>query len=163
MEPVAAQLEGRWTTTFNPGYVVMGSMVMPHPAAPSPETGRMERTGGELTIVPDSPDGIALPLEWETEVNWSFDRAPRLPDGASGANVPELAVDDEDLSVIAGCSVNELPRLVGTGSATMDGVTLAFTTRMIVVNPDLIFGFQQVDGVVRGQSMVERRSFVMSR
>lgn len=162
-EGVASELEGNWTTDFKAGYVVAGPMVMPHPAAPAPETGRLEVRDQGLTIVPDNPEGLVLPLEWEAEASWSFDREPSLPGGATASNVPDLDIDDDDLATIAGCPVNDLPRLVGVGSVDSQGVSMTFTVRMMVVNEGLIYGFQQVDGTMRGQTVVERRPFVMSR
>lgn len=158
----AAQLEGRWTSTFKAGYAVAGTMVIPHPAAPKPETGKFEMRDGRLTIVPDAPDGVDLTFDWETGVDWSFDSQPSVP-GGSAENVPDLAINDADLSLVAGCDVNELPRLVGVGSVPIDGGSMTFVLRLIVVNTDLIYGFQQVHGIVRGQSVLERRPFVMTR
>lgn len=163
LDAVARGLEGAWVSDFKAGYVVMGPMVMPHGAAPAPETGRLEMRDGRLTIVPDGADGMDFTLDWETGVDWSFDRQPSLPGGGVAANVPELEIDDDDIAVLAGCPVNDLPRLVGAASLPVDGGTMTMTVRLVVVSDDLVYGFQQVHGVARGQTVVERRPFVMSR
>lgn len=124
---------------------------MPHSAAPAPETGQLEIRDGRLTIVPDNAQGLELGLDWETGMDWSFDSQPAMP-AASNANLPDLEIDDDDVAVIAGCGVNELPRLVGAGSVQMKGVSMTFTGRLIVVSTDLIYGFQQVHGTTQGQT-----------
>ncbi|SEL49943.1 hypothetical protein [Halomonas daqiaonensis] len=161
LEEVASQLEGKWISEAKAGYVVMGPMVMPHPAAPAPKTGRLEMRDGRLTIVPDNPEGIDLSLDWETGVDWSFGKQPSLPEGNDATNVPELDIDDDELAVVAGCPVNELPRLVGVDSLMVEGTSMTYTLRLIVVDPDLIYGFQQVHGIAGGHSIVERRPIVM--
>lgn len=163
LETVSSQLEGQWISEAKAGYVVMGPRVMPHGAKASADTGRIELRDGRLTIVPDNPEGIDLALDWETGVDWSFGAQPSLPDGMTATNVPDLEIDDNDIEVLAGCDVNNLPRLVGADSMTVDGVSMTFTLRLIVVNHDLLYGFQQVHGVAQGQQIMERRPIVMHR
>jgi hypothetical protein len=163
LEAVSTQLEGQWVSEAKAGYVVMGPMVMPHGAAPKAETGRIVLRDGRLTIVPDNPEGIDLALDWETGVDWSFGAQPSLPDGMTATNVPDLEIDDDDIATLTECAVNDLPRLVGADSMTVDGVSMTFTLRLVVVNPDLLYGFQQVHGVARGQRIMERRPIVMHR
>lgn len=162
LDAFAELLEGGWTTDFMAGYAMAGSMILPHPAAPAPETGHFEFSDGRLTLVPDAPGGISMAFDWETGVDWSFDHQPSVS-GITTSDLPEMSVNDEELSIIAGCDVNDLPRLVGASSVEMDGVSMTFVLRLVVVNPDLIYGFQQVHGIVRGQPVLERRPFVMSR
>jgi hypothetical protein len=162
LEAVSNHLEGEWVTEFKAGYVVAGPMVIPHGAGPA-ETGRLELRNGHLTIVPDNPEGVDLALDWETGVDWSFDAEPSLPDGMTATNVPDLEIDDNELEVLTGCAVNDLPRLVGAASIMTNGVSMTFTLRLIVVNQDLLYGFQQVHGVARGQAVMERRPVVFRR
>ncbi|MEI4263866.1 hypothetical protein [Roseovarius sp. D0-M9] len=163
LDAVSRQLEGQWVSEAKAGYVVMGPMVMPHGAKASADTGRIEMRDGRLTIVPDNPEGIDLALDWETGVDWSFGSQPSLPDGNTATNVPDLDIDDDDVTTVAGCDVNELPRLVGVDSMTVEGVSMTYTLRLIAVGPDLLYGFQQVHGVAEGQQIVERRPIVMHR
>lgn len=156
LEAISTQLEGQWVTEFKAGYIVAGPMVLPHGAGPA-ETGRIELRDGRPTIAPDNPDGVDLALDWETGVDWSFDAQPSLPNGMSATNVPDLKIDDNELEVLTGCAVNDLPRLVGAGSIMTADVSMTFTLLLIVVNPDLIYGFQQVHGVARCQNVMERR------
>ncbi len=162
LEAVSNHLEGEWVTEFKAGYVVAGPMVIPHGAGPA-ETGRLELRNGRLTIVPDNPEGVDLALDWETGVDWSFDAEPSLPDGMTATNVPDLEIDDNELEVLTGCAVNDLPRLVGAASIMTNGVSMTFTLPLIVVNQDLLYGFQQVHGVARAQAVMERRPVVLHR
>ncbi|GGD47809.1 hypothetical protein [Sinisalibacter lacisalsi] len=163
LEAVSTQLEGQWVSEAKAGYVIMGPMVMPHGAKASADTGRTELRDGRLTIFSNNPEGIDLALDWETGVDWSFDAQPSLPDGHTATNVPDLEIDDNDIEILTDCAVNDLPRLVGADSMTVDGVSMTFTIRLIVVDHDMLYGFQQVHGVARGQQIVERRPIVMHR
>src|SRR6056297_2464906 len=93
LDEVGAGLQGSWVTEFKAGYVVAGPMVMPHPSAPAPETGRLEMRAARLTLVPDDPGGMILPLDWETQAEWSFDSQPSLPGAAGASNLPSLEID----------------------------------------------------------------------
>ncbi len=162
LDAFAVQLEGQWETIFHPGYVVAGPLVMPHAAAPSPETGRFEIRGGRLTLIPNSSDGIDVSFDWETGVDWSFDNQPSIP-GIGPGKVPDLMINDHDLGIVAECDVNDMPRLVGAESIPIQGGQMTFVLRLMVVNSDIIYGFQQVHGIVRGQSVLERRAFTMTK
>jgi len=163
LEAVSTQLEGQWVSEAKAGYVVMGPMVMPHAAKASADTGRIELRDGRLTIVPDNPEGIDLALDWETGVDWSFGAQPSLPDGMTATNIPDLEIDDNDIEILTDCAVNDLPRLVGAGSTAVDGISMTFSLRLIVVNYDMLYGLQQVHGVAHGQQIMERRPIVMHR
>jgi len=160
----AAELElaliGRYSVELGPGYAVAGGMVIPHPAQPSPEFGRIDRIGDQLSLVPQGGAGVTLDLDWVEEGTWRFDRAPSLPEGvqaAPGQSLPILPFDSETLGLRAGCPINELPRLVGTGAVSVDGVVMHFTYRLMVVGRNQLAGFQEVSATVRGQPMFERR------
>ncbi|WP_458792690.1 hypothetical protein [Yoonia sp. MH D7] len=115
-----------------------------------------------MTIIPDSSEGMNISFDWETGVDWSFDNQPSIPEFAPGS-VPPMGISDSQLGAYAGCDVNDLPRLVGAASIPIEGGQMTFILRLIVVNSEMIYGFQQVHGLVNGQSMVERRPFLMTR
>lgn len=153
-------LIGAYSVGLGPGYVLAGGMVIPHPAQPAPEIGRIDMIGDQLSLVPQGGVGVTLDLDWVEDETWRFDRAPDLPDGvqvAPGQSLPILPFDSETLGLRVGCPINDLPRLVGTGVVAVDGVPMHFTYRLMVVGRAQLAGFQEVRATVRGQPVFERR------
>lgn len=164
---VAPKLEGRWAVEHNAGYVVTAGMVMPHPASNTVDFGRFELQDGKLVLIPESDPSRAVTFDWVTDERWNFDSDASLPEGARVSGVtgplPSLAITDEDVSLLSDCPSDDLPRLVGRDTVTIDGVTMTFTLRLLMIGPDVLYGFQQVDANAAGMPVMERRTFVMSR
>lgn len=167
LRALGAQLEGQWDAHYQAGYFVAAGMAMPHPPSDRVETGRLEAREDGLTIVPDSSDGMELTLHWVRDETWSIADRPTLPEGTRRMKglkeLPSPNINGEELGIVAGCELNALPRMVGEGQVTRQGVTADFTLRAIVVGPDLIYGFQEVNAVARGHHVLERRPMVMRR
>ncbi|WP_366657093.1 hypothetical protein [Fodinicurvata sp. EGI_FJ10296] len=167
-ELAMALSESPWQISYQAGYVVAQGMAMAHPASSQVEQGSFEVTAdGALRLIPRDPNGaMEVTFDWVDDELWSFDSEPSLPDGARLAPgsqpLPSLAVTDDELAVLTDCPTNSIPRLVGTGTTTMQGVAAEFVLRLLVVDLDMIYGFQEFRGSARGMTVVERRPFVMS-
>jgi len=153
-------LIGLYSVELGPGYVLAGGMAIPHPAQPSPEFGRIDMIGDQLSLVPQGSTGVTLDLDWVEDDTWRFDREPSLPEDvqtAPGMSLPILPYDSDALGLRVGCRINDLPRLVGTGTVSVDGVLMHFTYRLMVVGGNQLAGFQEVRATVRAQPVFERR------
>ena len=116
-----------------------------------------------LVLIPEE-GGVVLDLEWVTDQTWRFDREPSLPEGvqvANGTDLPILPFSSDEVGDLVGCDINELPRLVGTGSAVIDGVTMEFTYRLMLVSYKEFAGFQEVRATAHGIPVFERRPVMM--
>ena len=156
-------LTGRWEAHFGPGYAIAGPTVIPHPADPKGHFGTLYKQEDGLVLIPEE-GGVVLDLDWVTDQTWRFDREPSLPEGvqvANGTDLPILPYSSDDVGDLVGCDINELPRLVGTGAAVIDGVTMEFTYRLMLVSFKELAGFQEVRATAHGIPIFERRPVKM--
>lgn len=164
LEELELILPGLYSVSLGPGYVVAGGMAIAHPAQASPQHGRIEWRGGKLRLVPQGGPGATLTLDWVQGETWRFDRAPTLPEGVQTApnqTLPILPYDSDSLGVDAGCPIDDLPRLIGRGQVTIDGVAMDFTYRLMMLGPRQLAGFQEVRATARGMPVFERRPVSM--
>lgn len=168
LELAMALSEAPWDISYQAGYVVAQGMAMTHAASSQTEHGAFEvLENGDLLLVPQEMGrGMEVAFEWVDDETWNFDSEPSLPDGVTLApgsqQLPSLAVTDEELAVLTDCPTNSLPRLAGTGTTTMQGVTADFVLRLLVVDLGTIYGFQEFRGTHQGMTVVERRPFIMT-
>lgn len=92
-----------------------------------------------VTASHQSTHSVTLVLMGEDLVLQDAGGGPTINFRYVGPEEPDWRGDDgsvstEELAGIAGCDVNRLPRLIGSGTAVSDGVTLAFTYRLMVWN-----------------------------
>lgn len=157
-------LTGRWEAQFGPGCAIAGPTVIPHPADPEGHFGTLYKQEGGLALIPEE-GGAVLELVWVTDQAWRFDPEPSLPEGlqvASGTDLLILPYSSDDVGDLVGCDINELPRLVGTGAAVIDGVTMEFTHRLMLVSFKELAGFQEVRATAHGIPVFERRPVKMT-
>jgi hypothetical protein len=89
----------------------------------------MSEIDGQLELQA-GPHSIAFRIADENEADWKFDP------------VADLQIDSADFEILMGCSIRDLPRLIGEGvSKSTVGVPIAFTYRLIAYTVD-------VDGVI---------------
>ena len=145
---------GVWQMSHLAGYVSVAGMTMPFPATNEIETVSIALFGDELVAVhPEGDEPMLLTLA--DEPRWVVD--------ASSSDVPELPVSPDDAAFIYGCDQMEMPRVIGTANIVIDGMTMDFTYRMMVLSLDRMYGIMQVTGTVNGQPYVARRSVWMER
>lgn len=139
--------------------------MFPHGTSGTIETGHFETRQGDLVLVPEGR-GLEIRFDWVDGQSWTFEREPSLPQGTQlmpGMDAPKLNLGDDDLALMTGCDVNDIPRLVGETSVSMRGTVMHFTLRLLLVDFGLIYGFQEVRATARGMPVVERRPFVMTQ
>ena len=156
-------LTGRWEAHLGAGYAIAGPTVIAHPADPDAHFGTLDKQEDGLVLIPEE-GGVVLDLDWVTDQTWRFDREPSLPEGvqvANGTDLPILPFSSDEVGDLVGCDINELPRLVGTGAAVIDGVTMEFTYRLMLVSYKELAGFQEVRATAHGIPVFERRPVMM--
>lgn len=144
---------GSWRMDHLAGYVHVAGMTMPFPASSDDDTVSIALFGDELVAVhPDSDDTLLLTIA--DEPRWDTD---------AGSDVPEIPVSPDEAAFLYGCDQMEMPRLIGTGNIVIDGMTMDFTYRMMVLSHDQMYGIMQVTGSVQGHPYLARRTVWMER
>lgn len=155
---LAETLVGSWGIEHMAGWVEMGGMVLPFPADDQADMVSLIRVGEELIINhPEAQEPMVLSRA--DEPRWA------KADGAqavAGENGNLLAPDDAALAV-AGCDQLDLPRVIGRSTATVGGVRMELTIRVIALEPDTLYGALQVDSVSNGVPVIARRAILMNR
>ncbi len=162
-------MHGPWEVTLGPGYVVTNGVALPHPGSEKPEIAHIEEHDGHFTLTPQGESGgvvLGISAVGPDEKDWRFENKPHLPEGTRilpGARIPDLPFDQNTIEQEANCPMNELPRYIGTGAATIEGVTMNFTYRLVMVNYSELVGNQEVTGTANGHPYVERRTVRMTK
>lgn len=154
---VDALFVGPWQIAHHAGYVMAGPMTMPFPASGGVETMQIEMLpSGQL--VGTHPEAQApIPFIWADEPPWSFE-ADATKDGA-----PAPLLSSSDVEMLMGCGVENLARLIGHTTATMDGVVMDMTLRLMVVGPEQMYGIFHTSSVVNGMPVRSWRAVTMTR
>ncbi|WP_143598885.1 hypothetical protein [Pseudothioclava arenosa] len=157
--PAQAQaMVGAWTIRHMAGWVEMGGMVMPFPSDPAADEVFISVEGAEMVL--DHPEAQQpMVMRRAEEPRWTgSDKARPAP----GAKDPLLKPDDAALAV-AGCDQLELPRVIGNSTATVDGAQMTFTMRLMLLDPNTLYGAFQADVVANGVPVVARRAVLLNR
>lgn len=116
------------------GYVTDGNMKVP---APTTETDSVTIfiAEGELTLTDDSGT-ITGTVVGAEEPRW---------DWPAGVGKPPISGDD--LAVVTGCEIDQLPRIVLSGSGTSaDGQPIDYGYRLVEVQANLLVGILHWEG-----------------
>ena len=156
----AAQVDllvGAWSIKHMAGWAEMGSMVLPFPADPQADEVFLSVIDGDMVL--DHPEAqqpmVMRPVD---EPRWTgSDKAK-----PAGGKDPLLKPDDAALAV-AGCDQMELPRVIGHSSATVDGATMNFTMRLMLLDPSTLYGAFQAETVANGIPIIARRAVLLNR
>ena len=156
-ELISPNYVGAWQILHHAGFVVMGSMTLPFPGAGDVETMEitMRDNGGLMATHPD----MQAPLMFE----WADEPALTFADEAAEDGVPGPILSSEDIELKSGCKTDDLARLIGTTKATIDGVTMDMTMRLMIVGADQLYGIFHVSSVVQGQLINMWRSVTIQR
>ncbi|WP_333712744.1 hypothetical protein [Yoonia sp.] len=145
---------GEWLIEHQAGYALIGGMVLPFPGADEVDTITIFQLGDTLQAThPEAQEPLVLRLADE----------PRWVVEIDNPDIPEPLLSPEDVALVAGCSQLELPRLIGTSTAVIDGVTMEFTYRMMAVDWATLYGIMQIDSVVQGTPIEARRTVWMRK
>lgn len=148
---------GPWQIAHHAGYVIAGPMTMPFPASGGSETMQIELspTGGLVGTHPEAQQPIAF--VWADEPPWSFEA------DASRDGVPAPMLSSADVELLMECGVENLARLIGRTQATMDGVVMDMTLRLMVVGPDQMYGIFHSSSVANGIPVKSWRAVTLTR
>ena len=156
-DKISLMYVGPWQITHHAGYVISGPMTMPFPASGDVETMQMEMSpnGGLVGTHPEAQQPVVF--SWADEPPWSFEAH------ASKDGVPAPMLSSTDVEMLMGCGVENLARLIGRTQATIDGVTMEMTMRLMVVGPDQMYGIFHTSAVVKGIPVKSWRAVTLTR
>jgi hypothetical protein len=143
---------GDWMIEHQSGYALMGGMVLPFPGDGEVET---------LTVVLRGEVLEALHPEAQAPLVLRLAEEPRWVVEPSDPYTPSPVLSPDDVGLMMGCDQMELPRIVGTSTAVLDGVEMAFTYRMMAADRSTLYGVMEVTATVRGTPVIARRTVWM--
>ncbi|MGO4916942.1 hypothetical protein [Pseudogemmobacter sp. W21_MBD1_M6] len=154
---VDATFVGPWKIAHHSGFVIAGPMTMPFPASAGVETMAIEMlpTGQLIGTHPEAQEPI--PFVWADEPPWKFE-ADATKDGA-----PAPLLSSSDVEMLMGCGVENLARLIGHTKATVDGIAMDMTLRLMVVGPEQMYGVFHTSAVVNGTPVKSWRTVTLTR
>ena len=166
---------GKWMTNHHKGFVSAGGMMMPYPASPEKDyivlkrentrlvttnnnngSTEINRRGGRL-IATHPEMQVPMVFTWANESAFAFTKEAKK----DGMKSPILSHDDLALSL--GCEVKDIPRLIGKTKAIVDGVTMHFTWRLMIISKSSMFVVMHVSGMVQGMPFNSWRTVTLSR
>ena len=147
---------GPWNANHLSGYITMGPMMLPFPADNETEVLHFVKAGKNMIAThPEMQEPMVF--KRTNEPTWRFVEQ----DAETGIPAPTLS--SEDLELLMNCDIDEMPRLIGTTTATAEGVTLNFIWRMLLVDMDQLYVVQHVTGTMEGMPFKSRRIVTLSR
>ena len=127
-------------------------MVLPFPGDGEVETLSVVLRGDVLEAI--HPQAQApLVLRHADEPRWLVDR--------NDLYSPAPVLSPDDVGLLMGCDQMDLPRIIGTSTAVVDGVRMDFTYRMMAADWSTLFGVMEVEAVVQGTPVIVRRTVWM--
>jgi hypothetical protein len=156
-DKISLMYVGPWNIAHHAGYVIAGPMTMPFPASADVETIQIETSpNGELVGThPDAQQPIVF--HWADEAPWSFEAK------ASRDGVPAPMLSSSEVEMLMGCGVENLARLIGRTQATIDGVTMDMTLRLMIVGPDQMYGIFHTSSIANGIPVKSWRAVTLTR
>lgn len=151
---IRASLVGHWGITHHSGYALAGTMVIPFPADGQTDMVTIALIGDVLEV--SHPEMLApMVLRLADEPIWTLDNDnPATPR-------PGLTLSDAELLV--GCDQMQLPRIIGTTSATVDGIQMDFVNRFIFIDNATLYGVMEMTTVAHGTPVRAVRTISLSR
>jgi hypothetical protein len=151
---IRESLVGHWTITHQSGYALTGGMVIPFPADPEVEVLTIAQFGEVLEAShPEMQAPMVLRLADE----------PRWVMEMDDPSYPKPTLTLSDLELIVGCQQMELPRIIGTTTAVVDGIKMDFVNRLILIDPRTLYGLMEMNTVVRGTPVTAVRTVSLTR
>lgn len=159
---------GSWQIDHLAGYVQAGGMTIAYPQSPDPDTVGIALFGDELVAVHPDADSPLL-LTFANEPRWAVEGGPDVlllptsPGEGGPSQLPTPISPDEAALVYGPCEQTDMPRLIGTSTVTMEGITMNFVYRMLVLTDDRMYGIMEVTGTGNGIPYLARRAVWMER
>jgi len=156
LQDAVMEMLGPWHINHQAGYAVMGGMAIPYPNAGDNEVLTFERVGNQLIATSPEAQG-PLVFHLTEEPFWKFVAV----DAEHGITTPPVTF--EDMGLAMGCDAKDMPRLIGTGTASFDGITMNFTMRVMIGSLDIMYGVLHIEGTMQGYSFYSRRTVLLTR
>ena len=147
-------LVGYWKIQHHSGFALAGGMVIPFPSSPETEVVTISLIGDALEAShPEMQSPMVLRLA--DEPRWTMDGDnPAIP-------LPSLSLSDVELAV--GCDQMQLPRIIGTASAMVEGTKMDFVNRLIFVDDSTLYGVMEINTVAHGIPVQAMRTVSLLR
>ncbi len=156
-DQISPMYVGSWNIAHHSGFVVAGTMTMPFPAS-----GGVEAMGIEMLpsgqLVGTHPEAQApIPFIWADEPPWRFE-ADAAKDGA-----PAPLLSSSEVENRMECGVENLARLIGHTQATVDGIVMDMTLRLMVVGRHQMYGIFHTSAMSGGMPVKSWRAVMLTR
>jgi hypothetical protein len=147
-------LVGHWKITHYAGYALAGTMIIPFPADGQADMVTIALIGDVLEV--SHPEMQApMVLNRADEPAWTMENPnPAIPR-------PTLTLSDAVLLV--GCDQMDLPRIIGTTSATVEGTRMDFVNRFVFLDGSTLYGVMEMTTVAHGTPVRAVRTVSLSR
>lgn len=150
---MADAVAGEWQVRHLAGVVYAGTMVIPFPADGAVETVTLAVTDGVLQAShPEMQQPMAFTVADQTP--WEF----QAVEGA-----PQPVLTDQDIALVTGCPVHQLPRLIGETRAVMDGTEMQISWFVIFTGLNAAFVIQHATANAHGVPVFSKRSVALTR
>jgi hypothetical protein len=147
---------GPWNAQHLSGYVTMGPMMLPFPADNEVEVLNFEQSGRAM---------IATHPEMQEPMVFKRTNEPawRFAENDADNGIPAPTLSSEDLELMMNCDIEEMPRLIGRTTVTVEGIAMNFVWRMMLVDFEHMYVVQHVTGTMQGMPFFSRRTVSLSR
>lgn len=140
-DEVRTSLVGHWKITHLGGYARAGAMIIPFPPDPEQEVLTIALIGEVLEA--SHPEMQApMVLQLADEPIWTFE--------SEDPAVPKPSATFVDLQQSVDCDQANLPRIIGTTSAMVDGTRMDFVNRLLYTRSNELFGVMEATTVANG-------------
>lgn len=156
-DKISLSYVGPWKIAHHSGFVMAGPMTMPFHASGDVETMMIEMLPNGQLVGTHPEAQHPIPFVWADEPPWRFE-ADAAKDGA-----PAPLLSSADVEMLMECGVENLARLIGHTQATIDGVVMDMTLRLMVVGPDQLYGIFHTSAVARGIPVKSWRAVTLTR
>ena len=156
-DQISLMYVGAWNIAHHSGFVVAGPMTMPFPADSDIDTMGIEMLPSGQLVGTHPEAQQPIPFVWADEPPWQFE-ADASKDGS-----PAPLLSSSEVEMLMGCGVEKLARLIGHTQATIDGVHIDMTLRLMVVGPDQMYGIFHTSAVSGGIPVKSWRAVTLTR
>ena len=156
-DQISLMYVGPWNIAHHSGFVVAGEMTIPFPASGGIETMGIEMSPSGQLVGTHPEAHEPIPFVWADEPPWQFE-ANATKDGA-----PAPLLSSSEVEMVMECGIENLARLIGHSQATIDGIVMDMTLRLMVVGPDQMYGIFHTSAVANGMPVKSWRAVTLTR
>lgn len=152
---VSVRIAGFWEMEDLGGKLTSMGVIQTLPASHHRDRFTMFTSDDELSVISDAGESVGFhPAD---EPAW-------IIDGAGGGDLLPLPASPDEAALIQGCGDQmQMPRIIGTGTVTVEGQPLDLLYRLIVLSPEQMYGVKQASGIRDGVPFVMHRAVRFQR